>query len=620
MKRRDGFTLVELVIVVAIIAILATLAVVGLTRFQQDGRDSRRSANATTISEALEKYYDQNGEYPSCNAITASGATVSSTTLKGISLTALLVPGASSSETNSIRCGTTLAMSGDDFIQYVGDGSATCSGSGSCLNYKLRYRKEGEDTIIEIPSRRSAAIDSSGLIQNLTATTNGFTAIDLTWGAIPNVTGYTLQRSSDSTFSSILSTHTPTTNSFSSTGLTPGVQYFYRVVPVGGTATGSWSNTASATTLELGTPTLTATVNSTTQITTNWTAVTNADASTRYTLVRATNSTFTAGVANFTSLTGTSHVSSGLTVGQSYYFKVQAVSPNDTGDFSNVAASVTIPAAPTGVTATANSATQITVAWTASAGATGYTIKYGLTDGATTYSTTTASTSLAITANITQGTQWYFKVYATASGLESAGSSSVNATTSINAPAAFNMSSSNNGSSLTGVSTAAVCASGTTKYYLWKANSTNWVSGTGYGSVTYSLSYGQSVTLRPSVRCQKGSIVSAYTQSTNSASYTRPGMNLTLSAGSDDCNYGYCGRVINASWTNVCGTGAPTIKAKQLSAYASWTADTASSDSIKFKGASSPGVKTDYYEVNIGCTSGAASIYIISAYKCSGCS
>ena len=66
MINRRGFTLVELIVVIVVIAILATLATLGFNRYLEDGRDNRRTANATTIAEALEKYYDKNGEYPSC--------------------------------------------------------------------------------------------------------------------------------------------------------------------------------------------------------------------------------------------------------------------------------------------------------------------------------------------------------------------------------------------------------------------------------------------------------------------------------------------------------------------------------------------------------------------------
>src|SRR5690349_17112284 len=106
MTNRRGFTLVELIVVIVVIAILATVAIIGLDRYAQDGRDTRRSSNVTAISEALEKYYDKNGEYPSCAALSATGSTVVTTTLKGLDASALLVPEAGTAIDNSIECGS----------------------------------------------------------------------------------------------------------------------------------------------------------------------------------------------------------------------------------------------------------------------------------------------------------------------------------------------------------------------------------------------------------------------------------------------------------------------------------------------------------------------------------
>jgi len=546
MNKRGGFTLVELVVVIVAIGVLAGLAVIGVTRYQADTRDGQRSANVSTISSALESYFTQNGNYPSCKAITSDAGTLTSTTLKGLNKAALLVPGSGPNETNAIRCGQKLALVGDDFIEYQGDGSSSCNGSGSCSTYKLIYRNELNSTFKEIKSHGLAA------------------------GSVS-------------------------------------------------TGTAGSSSPAATDTITLGTPTLMATVNSPTQVTTSWTPATNATELTTYTLVRATNSTFTTGVITTKGINTTGSVSSGLASGRTYYFKVQAVSPDDTSEFSNIASNIIVPVTPLQVTATADSSTKVTVAWAASANATGYTIKYGLTEDAATYSATAKTTSLAISNNLTQGTEWFFKVYATAGGVESVGSAPAKVTTPISAPAAYAISSANDGMSLTGSALDATCPAGTTKYFTWKANNTSWVQGTNYTRATYGLSNGQGVTLKATTKCQKGSVSSSYTPSTNSITYTRAGMNLILMPGDDDCQAEYCGRTINASWTNICGTGAPTIKAKQLGALASWKANGASSDSIKWKGASNPGVRVSYYEVNIGCASAASSINVISAYKCTGC-
>lgn len=620
MINRRGFTLVELVVVIAVIAILATLATLGLNKYLEDGRDAKRSASVTAISEALEKYYDKNGEYPSCTAITGTGASVSANILGGIDQSSLVVPDAGSGTTNSIQCGTVLTTTGTDFIEYVGDGSPDCINNGSCLSYTLRYRKEAESTIAQVQSRRTADFDTSGRIRNLAATTNGFNGANLTWGAIQNATSYTVQYATDTAFTTNL-TAAPaaTTNSAAITGLTADTEYFFRVQPNSGAQTTSWSNTADTTTLALGAPTITATVDSTSQITTNWTASSNANANTRYTLQRATNATFTAGLASFPNINALTHVSTGLVVGQSYYFRVQGVTPGATSNYSNTAASVTVPNPPTGVTATANSATQITVSWTAAPGASGYTIRYGTTAAANTYSTTTTGTSIAITANIFQGATQYFQVFSTASGVEGAGSAIVNAQTSINAPGAYNMSGSNDGGAVYG-SSPVTCPSGTTANFYWNANGGFWVQGTQHRSVGYGLSPGQGVTIQVATRCERGSVVSGWTWSNNSYGWTRPGMNLSMWLGADGCWYGFCGRQVNAAWNNMCGTGAPTIYAHQYSAYTNWVADSASGDLIAWKGASGAGVWVYYDSINIGCASTSGAIQVPSAYKCTGCS
>lgn len=77
----------------------------------------------------------------------------------------------------------------------------------------------------------------------------------------------------------------------------------------------------------LNTPTLsapsslTATANSSTQITLNWTAVTNA---TGYVVERATNSGFTTGLTSVYTGAALTYVNTGLTTATQYYYRVKA--------------------------------------------------------------------------------------------------------------------------------------------------------------------------------------------------------------------------------------------------------------------------------------------------------
>ncbi len=64
MTIRKGFTLIELLVVIAIIGILSTLAIVALGSARQKARDSKRVADLSQVSKALELYYNDNNDYP----------------------------------------------------------------------------------------------------------------------------------------------------------------------------------------------------------------------------------------------------------------------------------------------------------------------------------------------------------------------------------------------------------------------------------------------------------------------------------------------------------------------------------------------------------------------------
>jgi hypothetical protein len=116
---------------------------------------------------------------------------------------------------------------------------------------------------------------------------------------------------------------------------------------------------------------LTATAISATQINLSWTA---SSTSVTYSVFRSTTSGFTPSAANqiASGLTGTTFSDTGLNASTTYFYVVQAV--NCAGTASSAQASATtpssctagVPAAPTGLTATAVSATQINLSWTAS--------------------------------------------------------------------------------------------------------------------------------------------------------------------------------------------------------------------------------------------------------------
>ncbi|XID92815.1 DUF4466 family protein [Paenibacillaceae bacterium WGS1546] len=136
-----------------------------------------------------------------------------------------------------------------------------------------------------------------------------------------------------------------------------------------------------------------------------------------------------------TGVTGTSYTNAGLTNGTTYYYVVSAV--NVAGESANSApvsvtpsAAPTVPAAPTGLTATAGDG-QATLSWNASSGATGYNVKRATTSGGPYATVATGVTGTSYTeAGLTNGVTYYYVVSASNAAGESANSAQVDVTPS----------------------------------------------------------------------------------------------------------------------------------------------------------------------------------------------
>ncbi len=93
-----------------------------------------------------------------------------------------------------------------------------------------------------------------------------------------------------------------------------------------------------------------------------------------------------------------------------------------------------VPTAPTGLTATAVSASQINLSWTAVSGATSYNV-HKSTDGVTyTDVASTGSVSYSVSSGLSASTLYYFKVTASNASGEGASSGAASATTNASAP------------------------------------------------------------------------------------------------------------------------------------------------------------------------------------------
>ena len=218
---------------------------------------------------------------------------------------------------------------------------------------------------------------------NLTVTNTTSTEVDLSWAEAPaNETGFYVDRSTTSSggFASIATLGTAT--AYSNTGLTSGTTYYYEIIAFNTHGNSPASAIVDATPggTGLNAPTaLTAfvdSVNTTSQIDLSWTS--NSSNATGFDVDQSTDGTTFSQIAQVP-LGGTNPQSYdviGLADGEKFYYEVKAYNAQTTSGFSNIANAVTNLIAPSGLSASPSSASQIVLNWTDNDGglAAGYNI------------------------------------------------------------------------------------------------------------------------------------------------------------------------------------------------------------------------------------------------------
>jgi fibronectin type 3 domain-containing protein len=245
----------------------------------------------------------------------------------------------------------------------------------------------------------------------------GNARVNLTWSAVPGVTGYTVRRSTVSG-GGYVDLPTTTTPSLADTGLVNGTKYFYVVAATNAGGAGPNSTEISATPVAPpAAPTGVTAAPGDGQIALSWNAVPGAAS---YKVRRSTvNGSGHADFAGNT-ITAPTRTNTGLTNGIAYYYVV--VASNAGGESlpsAQVGATpVARPAvAPAGLAAEPGNA-QVTLAWSAVSGATGYVVRRSTTSGggyADFPGNTTAETTLVNT-GLVNGTPYYYVVAATNAG------------------------------------------------------------------------------------------------------------------------------------------------------------------------------------------------------------
>ena len=312
--------------------------------------------------------------------------------------------------------------------------------------------------------KSSSTAAAPGSPTGLVATAVSPTKIDLTWSAPSNnggypITGYKIQyRTGSNQYADLVANTASTTTAFSHNGITAGQLYVYRVYAITLFATSEKSSPESppiqpktaSTAKAPGAPTgITAIAVSPTKIDLTWSAPSNNGGYpiTGYKIEYKKGTGSYTPLASNTANSTTSYSHTGLTTDAAYTYKVSAINSIGTSAASSESSATptssstaTAPGAPSGLTATAVSATQINLSWSApsSGGSaiTGYKIEYKSGTGSYSVLANTASTAYSHT-GLTTGTAYTYKVSAINSiGTSTASSESSATPTSTSQPAA----------------------------------------------------------------------------------------------------------------------------------------------------------------------------------------
>jgi transcriptional regulator CtsR/regulation of enolase protein 1 (concanavalin A-like superfamily) len=320
--------------------------------------------------------------------------------------------------------------------------SNTGLSAGTTYYYRVRANTSSSNSAYSNEVNATTRSNPPGTPSGLAATTTSSSQINLSWSDVANETGFKIERKTGSsgTYSEI-ATVGANVVSYSNTGLAANTTYFYRVRSTNAGGDSGYSNEANATTQNsapAAPSVLAATAVSTTQINISWTD--NASNETGFKVERKTGSGGTYSQIATVNPDVTGYNDTGLVATTTYYYRVRATNSIGDSSYSNEANATTsgpIPAAPSNLTATSSSNSQINLAWTDNAtNETGFKIERKTGSGGTYSQIATVGAGATGYSNtgLAAGTAYYYRVRATNATGDSAYSNEANAT-SLSAPA-----------------------------------------------------------------------------------------------------------------------------------------------------------------------------------------
>jgi len=315
------------------------------------------------------------------------------------------------------------------------------------------------------------------------ATANSTTSIIIMWNPVLGAASYKIYYVIGSSINKILAA-TVFDTSFNHTGLQTETSYTYYIVASNSAGDSDFSSAASAITLMNmpDAPTgVNATATSSASITVSWNPALGALAYKIFYEEGVSTTKILAGQVN----NETSYTHTGLQSNTAYrYYVVSSNSAGDSG-YSSSATATTLPAAPTGVSATAVSTSSISVSWNPVSGASNYKVYYttGSSSGSKILAGTVTGTSYTHN-NLTAGTTYFYFIIVVVNSRDSDYSSFVQGLPLPGVPVGLNTSN----ATTTSINLTWNAVSGTVWYEVYYATSQSGAK-TLLSSSVYSASY-----------------------------------------------------------------------------------------------------------------------------------
>ena len=320
-------------------------------------------------------------------------------------------------------------------IASVAAGTTTYLNTGLTPSTTYSFRVRAQNGVGFSPYSNTA---SGTTLPNPPAAPSGLTATGISQSSIrlnwadnsSNETGFEIERSDDNgaTFAPI-GTAGANATTFTDSGLATATSYRYRV-----RATNAGGNSAYATATGSTLPAapaapsgLSLTIVSGTQIDLDWTD--NADNETSFKIERKT------GLGSFVQIATRganteSFSDTGVAANTTYTYRVRASNSGGDSDYSEEVSTTTVPSAPTGLTATAASSSEIDLAWSHSGGADGFRVERRTGSGSfAEIASLGASARSYQDSGLLAGSTFVYRVFARNAGGDSAPSNTATATT-----------------------------------------------------------------------------------------------------------------------------------------------------------------------------------------------